>query len=53
MSTEITDALGWLAAAAAVIWLGIGCYLALLGARQRGLSLRIRQMEQMRNNDEE
>lgn len=53
MSTEIGDAFSWLVAAAAAIWLGIGCYLALLGARQRGISLRIRQMEQMRENDEE
>lgn len=53
MNTEIGDAFSWLVAAAAAIWLGMGCYLALLGARQRGISLRIRQMEQMKDNDEE
>lgn len=53
MKMETGNALAWLMIAGAAIWLGIGCYLALLGAKQRGISLRIRQMEQMKDNDEE
>ena len=48
---EAESALGWLAAAAAVIWLGIGCYLAILAAKQRGLALRLRRLEHLDNGD--
>lgn len=48
MSAE--PALVWLVAAGAAIWLGIGCYLALLAARQSSLARRIRQMEIVRDD---
>jgi CcmD family protein len=38
-----------LLAANVAVWLGIGGYLLLLGARQRRLETRIVQMEQLRN----
>ncbi len=39
----------YLLAANVAVWLGIGGYLLLLGARQRRIETRIRQMEQLRN----
>lgn len=44
------SAITWLTAAATVIWLGIGGYLAILAASQRGLAKRLRQLEQLRND---
>lgn len=46
------SALSWLTAAGAAIWLGIGCYVALLAAKQAAIARRLRQMEQMRNDDQ-
>lgn len=43
------DAIFWLLAANAVIWLGIGCYLALLGRVQVGLARRLQQLELWRD----
>lgn len=39
----------YLFAANVAVWLGVGGYLLLLGARQRRMETRIRQMEQLRN----
>lgn len=44
------DAIFWLAAANAVIWIGTGFYLFFLAYNQKTLSLRIKQMELL-NND--
>lgn len=49
---ETGDALAWLMAAGAAIWLGIGCYLALLAARQRGLARTVKLLENMRDERE-
>lgn len=35
------DTLYWLMGANAVVWIGLGAYLAFLGARQRSLALRL------------
>lgn len=48
----INSALGWLMAAGAAIWLGIGCYVALLAMKQRGLMLRIKRLENLRHDGE-
>lgn len=37
----------YLLAANVAVWLGVGGYLAFLGARQRRIETRIRQMEQL------
>lgn len=39
------DTLYWLLGANAVVWLGLGAYVALLGARQRALAARLAQWE--------
>lgn len=39
----------YLLAANVAVWLGVGGYLLLLGARQRRIELRIRQMEELNN----
>lgn len=44
------DAINWLFAANAIIWLGLGCYAAFLGFSQRNISRRLKQMELMRND---
>ena len=44
------DSLTWVILANAVVWLGIGGYVAYLAACQRALASRIRHME-MLNND--
>lgn len=43
------DAITWLFAANAIIWLGIGVYAAFLGNRQRNLAKQLRQLEMMGN----
>lgn len=40
----------YLMAANVAVWLGIGGYVAFLGLRQRGLALRLRQMEALRDD---
>jgi CcmD family protein len=40
----------WLAIAFLVVWIGIGGYLAILGARQRSLEQRIQDMEGRRDS---
>ena len=42
------DTLTWLMAANAVVWLGLGAYVAFLAARQRGLAQRLAQWERTR-----
>lgn len=44
---EYESALGWLMAAGAAVWLGIGCYACLLAAKQRGIAIRLRQLERL------
>jgi CcmD family protein len=39
----------WLAIAFLMVWIGIGGYLAILGARQRSLEHRIQDMEARRD----
>lgn len=39
----------YLLAANVAVWLGVGGYLLLLGARQRRIELRIRQMKELNN----
>ncbi|MBQ3059043.1 MAG: CcmD family protein [Desulfovibrio sp.] len=39
------DTLSWVVMTNAAVWLGIGGYLAFLAARQRALSIRLRQWE--------
>lgn len=41
------NALIWLMAACAIIWFGIGAYLAFLGFAQRSLKKSLRQLEQL------
>ena len=40
----------WLAIAFLAVWIGIGGYLAILGARQRSLEHRIQDMERRRDS---
>lgn len=40
----------YLLAANILVWLGIGCYIALLARNQRRLEQRLRQMEMLRND---
>lgn len=47
------DAINWLMAANAAIWLGIGCYAAFLGAKQKRLALRLKQFEVLREEEDE
>lgn len=42
------DTIIWLMAANAVVWLGLGAYLAFMGSRQRGLAARLAQWERGR-----
>ena len=39
------DTLYWLMGANAAVWIGLGAYLAFLGARQRALALRLARWE--------
>ncbi|MDE5879648.1 MAG: CcmD family protein [Desulfovibrio sp.] len=39
------DTVYWLLGANAVVWLGLGAYVAFLGGRQRGLMARLDQWE--------
>lgn len=39
------DTLTWVVAANAAVWLGLGAYLALIGAAQRRLAARLAQLE--------
>lgn len=48
---EVEDALGWLMAASAAIWLGLGCYMAWLGFIQAALAKRCRQLELERDEN--
>lgn len=42
------DTILWLMAANAVVWIGLGGYLAFLGSRQRGLAARCARWERAR-----
>lgn len=42
------DAIIWLMAANAVVWLGFGAYLAFMGSRQRELAARFARWERSR-----
>ncbi len=46
------DAIFWLAAGNAIVWLGLGAYLALLGARQRQLLRQLKNLELEHEQDE-
>ena len=43
------DTLNWVILTNAVVWVGIGAYLALMAARQRSLCARLAQMEMLRH----
>lgn len=47
--TGFDDALIWVMAASAVIWLGIGGYMAFLAMRQAALARRCKQLELWRD----
>lgn len=49
MNITLDGALTWLIAAAAIIWIGFGCYLAFLALKQRRLAAHIRQLERLNN----
>lgn len=44
------DMTWWLIIANAAVWLGIGGYLAFLGARQKNIAQQIRQLELVQND---
>lgn len=48
---EYGDGVLWLAGASAVIWFGIGAYLAFLAVQQKNLVRRLRQMELWRGEE--
>lgn len=41
----MNDPVFWLAVAGASVWVGVGAYLAFLGARQKTLTRRVRTLE--------
>lgn len=47
MNGALDNSLISIMAAAALIWLGFGCYIAFLTIKQRGLARRIRRLEQL------
>lgn len=50
MTTGLGNSVLWLGVAGAAIWLGIGCYVAFIAFKQRGLALKLKQLEQLRHD---
>lgn len=47
-----SDTIFWLMAASAVIWSGLGCYVAFLGVTQKGIQKQLQQLEILRHDDQ-
>lgn len=45
------DAIFWLAAANAIVWLGLGAYIALLAAKQRQILRQLKTLENRHDAD--